>query len=856
MKAPKLFLKPLLFMFLLFGVLAVVTSFMFTTRLKREMTREYESKALALASSVAESDIESILQLDAGSVQARIAQYQDIAGVSYVVVTDDAGEVIAHTFTPQVPEFIQQLSNDTAKLLSGDEHLLRDVTFNDGPNLHVARPILSGLGGYVHIGMDSKVIEQNIRESVMEQQLLTLTLFGASTILAFLFFHNLSRPLGELADYARRVANKDFSDVPVIKSKDEVGQLATAMQSMAMHIAELVTNLEQRVKEKTSQLEEARDALKDTVEERTSELIRANTQLKIEIAERKVIGEALRKTEKKYRSIFENAVEGIYQTSPSGRFLSANPAMARILGYSSPEDLMGAIYDIGTQMYVDPKRRTTFLEHIQDNDEVISFVSKIRRKDGRIIWISENTRLIRDTDGSVLYYEGSVEDITLRKKAEDQLKRQAFHDSLTGLPNRALFLDHLHMAMARAKRRKHLFAVIYMDLDRFKVINDSLGHDTGDELLRNVARILETCARETDTVARFGGDEFAILLEEITAPRDAITIARRILDGVRQPFHIQGHEVFTSASMGIVLKTDGYERPEALLRDADTAMYRAKELGKSRFKVFNQKMHDQALMLMALETDLRRAVDLNEFEVVYQPIICLETREVCGFEALVRWRHPKHGMISPDQFIPLAEDTGLIYAIDSLVLRNACLQITEWQNRFGTMLSGPLTLNINVSGKHFGQSMLPGQVKRALEDSSMAPEHLNLEITESALMDNPSIAEDILKQLKNLGIHVCIDDFGTGYSSLSYLQRFPIDVVKVDRSFISDVEDNLDSQAIVRTVFSLGESLGLKIVAEGVETPKQLIFLESEGCRYVQGFLFYKPLSVEEATSLLVKASM
>jgi len=267
-------------------------------------------------------------------------------------------------------------------------------------------------------------------------------------------------------------------------------------------------------------------------------------------------------------------------------------------------------------------------------------------------------------------------------------------------------------------------------------------------------------------------------------------------------------------------------------------------------------MHDQALMLMALETDLRRAVDLNEFEVVYQPIICLETREVCGFEALVRWRHPKHGMISPDQFIPLAEDTGLIYAIDSLVLRNACLQIKEWQNRFGTMLSGPLTLNINVSGKHFGQSMLPGQVKRALEDSAMAPEHLNLEITESALMDNPSIAEDILKQLKNLGIHVCIDDFGTGYSSLSYLQRFPIDVVKVDRSFISDVEDNLDSQAIVRTVFSLGESLGLKIVAEGVETPKQLIFLESEGCRYVQGFLFYKPLSVEEATSLLVKAAM
>jgi diguanylate cyclase (GGDEF)-like protein len=500
---------------------------------------------------------------------------------------------------------------------------------------------------------------------------------------------------------------------------------------------------------------------------------------------------------------------------------------------------------------VDPERRKEFLRLTEERGEIKNFVSKVRKRDGRIIWIAENARKVVDEKGAVVCFEGSIEDITMRKKAEDQLKRQAFHDPLTGLPNRALFLDHLRMAMERSRRRKHMFAVLYMDLDRFKVVNDSLGHDAGDELLRGVARVLEQCGRSVDTIARFGGDEFAILQEEISAPKDAIAIARRILEGVRQPFNIGGNEVFTSASLGIVLKTDGYDRPEALLRDADTAMYRAKELGKSRFKVFNRKMHDQALQLMELETDLRRAVDLREFEVVYQPIVEVPTRRVCGFEALVRWRHPEHGIIAPSDFIGLAEDTGLIYAIDNMVLEEACAQVRRWQTMAGDGPGADLSVNINVSGKHFGQSMLAGQISRALEDSGLPAGSLNIEITESALMDNPSVAEEILQQLKELGIHICIDDFGTGYSSLSYLQRFPIDVVKVDRSFIIAVDEDQDSQAIVRTVFSLGESMGLKIVAEGVETAGQLGFLEREGCRFVQGYFFYKPMSVSQVDSLL-----
>jgi len=303
-------------------------------------------------------------------------------------------------------------------------------------------------------------------------------------------------------------------------------------------------------------------------------------------------------------------------------------------------------------------------------------------------------------------------------------------------------------------------------------------------------------------------------------------------------------------SLGIVLKTDGYDRPDALLRDADTAMYRAKELGKSRFKVFNRKMHDQALQLMELETDLRRAVDLREFEVFYQPIICLGARKVCGFEALVRWKHPEHGIIAPGDFISLAEDTGLIYSIDNLVLEEACTQVKKWQDMLGRGY-GDLTVNVNISGKHFGQSMLAGQVGRVLEETGLGADSLYIEITESALMDNPSVAGEMLQQLKDHGVRICIDDFGTGYSSLSYLQRFPIDVVKVDRSFINEVEHDQDSQAIVRTVFSLGESMGLKIVAEGVETSAQLEFLENEGCQFVQGYFFYKPLTAAEVDRIL-----
>ncbi|MDO9082849.1 MAG: diguanylate cyclase, partial [Humidesulfovibrio sp.] len=401
--------------------------------------------------------------------------------------------------------------------------------------------------------------------------------------------------------------------------------------------------------------EESRALLERMVAERTRDLSRTNTQLKIEVAERKVVGDAMRRAESKFRGIFENAVEGIYQMSPEGRYLSANPAMAHIFGYGSPDELIRVLSDLSP--YVEDSRREGFLATMEEIGQVRNFESQVRQRDGSVIWISENARKVVDSMGQSLCFEGFVSDITLRKKAEDRLMHQAVHDSLTGLPNRLLFMDHLRMAMERARRRPDFrFAVLYMDLDRFKVINDSLGHDIGDQLLRHVANVLTTCARSMDTVARFGGDEFAILLEDITAPRDAILFARRILEDISRPLDLDGREVMTSGSLGIVLRTERYERPEALLRDADTAMYHAKSMGKSRFKVFNRKMHTRALETLETEAALRRALDmaqeLDELVLLYQPILDIRSRRLAGFEVLLRWRHEDGRDIPPGEFIP------------------------------------------------------------------------------------------------------------------------------------------------------------------------------------------------------------
>ncbi|MFS8084005.1 MAG: putative bifunctional diguanylate cyclase/phosphodiesterase [Acidobacteriota bacterium] len=430
------------------------------------------------------------------------------------------------------------------------------------------------------------------------------------------------------------------------------------------------------------------------------------------------------------------------------------------------------------------------------------------------------------------------------QESKDHFRHAAFHDALTNLPNRALLAENLKFVMERAKQHEdYQFAVLFLDLDRFKNVNDSLGHSLGDQLLMAMARRLESCTRDVDMVARLGGDEFAILLDGIPNSREATNMARRIQETLQSPFNISGHEVFTSTSIGIAMSSTGYDHPETMLRDADTAMYRAKAQGKACYEVFDKGMHTHAVYVLQMENDLRRALDREELRVYYQPIVSLDNGQLAGFEALIRWQHPERGFINPADFIPLAEDTGLIVPLGLWILRKACQQLSKWQ--WQSPGNRSLFMSVNLSGKQVAQAGLVDQIRDILEETHVEAKHLKLEITESAVMDNAETAVQLLKRLKALGVQLSIDDFGTGYSSLGYLHRFPVNTLKIDRSFVGRIGEAAENIEIVRTIVSLAENMGMEVVAEGVETLSQLMQLRKLKCQYGQGYLFSRPVDAD-----------
>ncbi len=434
--------------------------------------------------------------------------------------------------------------------------------------------------------------------------------------------------------------------------------------------------------------------------------------------------------------------------------------------------------------------------------------------------------------------------------ANAQLLQMALHDGLTGLPNRAWFVERLEEALKLAKSNStYLFAVLFIDCDRFKVVNDSLGHLVGDQLLIAISYRLQALLDANDMLARLGGDEFALLLTSIKDIHSATTLAANILDALSHPFKLTRNEVFINASIGIALADYSYEKPEHLLRDADTAMYRAKALGRGRYHVFDPKMHAQALQLLEIETDLRRAVERREFVLHYQPIVCLSTGKIAGFEALVRWLHPQRGLISPGLFIPVAEETGLINPIGTLVLRQACHQLRLWQEQ--GIADNFLTISVNLSVRQFAREDLIEQIDAVLTETQLDPQNLKLEITESAIMDNSNSAAILLQELQKRRIQLSIDDFGTGYSSLSYLHRFPVDTLKIDRSFVQRLDENPDL-GLIPAILSIAETLGMSAIAEGIETSRQLAQLQHFNCQFGQGYFFSKPLDAAKATELIV----
>jgi diguanylate cyclase (GGDEF)-like protein/PAS domain S-box-containing protein len=550
-------------------------------------------------------------------------------------------------------------------------------------------------------------------------------------------------------------------------------------------------------------------------------------------------------------TLMNNVPDYIYFKDLQSRFTRINDYAAERFGISDPALAVGRTdFDFFTDEHAAKALRDE-QEIIRTGQPLVNVEEKETRPNGDVCWVSTTKLPLRDRKGNIVGTFGISRDISERKKAEEQLQRRAFYDPLTALPNRALFLDRLQHLFHRTRRAlgNQLFALLYLDLDRFKAINDSLGHQAGDELLIGTARRLERCLRPGDTLARLGGDEFTVLLDSVSSEADATSVAERIHEELAAPLVVRGYEMFTSVSVGIALSSAGYERPEDMLRDADTAMYRAKAGGRARHQVFGGDMHQRAVSSLRLETDLRRALQRGEIVPFYQPIVNLDDGAVVAFEALARWRHPSLGLLSPDLFIPVAEETGLVGAIGGWMLTEACRQAREWQRSDPRWAA--LGISVNVSGRQLSHGDVAADVKRALGTSGLDPACLTLELTESALMHNLAAGAGMIQRLHALSVGLHLDDFGTGYSSLAYLHSFPVDALKVDQSFVSRMDGPTEQSAIVKAIVSLAHNLGMEVIAEGVETVAQADALRALGCRRGQGFLFSRPLPADEAARLL-----
>ena len=553
----------------------------------------------------------------------------------------------------------------------------------------------------------------------------------------------------------------------------------------------------------------------------------------------------VRRSEERFQSLARNAFELVTVTDAKGIILYESPALERVLGYRADERLGHKGLD-----YIHPDDRSRTVDILTRALETPGVPMQMeirgRRVDGEWRWLEVwVTNLLADP--SVGGIVANQRDITERRAFQEQLTRQAYHDALTGLPNRALFQSRLEVALARAARRKRTIAVLFVDLDRFKIINDSLGHDTGDDLLVAVAQRLQESVRDEDTVARLSGDEFTVLLEEVEDEVEAAQVAQRIIDDIRQAIDLEGHQVFVGASVGIALSHNGEDRAEDLLRDADLAMYRAKERGRSRYEIFEVTMGARARLRLDLESELRRALENDELVLHFQPEVSLRSGRIVGAEALVRWEHPTRGLLMPDEFIPMAEESGLIIPVGRHVMQKACTQAAEWQDRFG--IGAPTRVSVNVSGRQL--PTLVRDVARVLGRSGLDPRTLVLEITESVVMDDTEAAILTFEALRHMGVALAIDDFGTGYSSLSWLKHFPISTLKLDKSFVQGLGVDPADRAIAQSVLTMAECLDVTVTAEGIETAGQAAELVSLGCISGQGYYYARPQPADEIDRLL-----
>ncbi len=600
-----------------------------------------------------------------------------------------------------------------------------------------------------------------------------------------------------------------------------------------------------------TQIHQLNDELEIKIQERTAQLKAANQELEKEIVERRQVSQLLKESEERLHNILNSLEEVVWSVDRATRQLKFfNLAAHKVYGRPATKLLENP--ELRLQV-VHPEDRPRVKEQFDRLEEQnsIDVEYRILQPGGKVRWLWERSKLVQD-DNQLVRLDGIICDITERKIFEQKLSYEARHDALTGLSNRVFFMEKVEQVLQKIKHDKnYLFAVLFIDLDRFKIVNDSLGHILGDQLLIGVANLIKQSLRPQDTVARLGGDEFTILVKKVTHIEDVTIIANRILKKLMSPFNLEGHQVFTGASIGIVFGNSRYQNSTEILRDADIAMYRAKAEGKGRYEVFDREMYAQALELLQLENDLRHGIENREFILHYQPIISTKTGNIRGFEALVRWQHPQKGLVFPDKFIHLAEETGLIIPLGEWVLIEACKQLHQWQVKYPN--AAELKMSVNLASQQMIEPDFIVKLVEILKKAKISPNSLNLEITETTLMDYGEKTIEILNQIRDKKIQLSIDDFGTGYSSLRYLHQFPINHLKIDRSFINGITIKRQNFEIVRTIVTLAHTLGIHVVAEGVETMEHIKILQSLNCKFSQGYFFSRPVDSKSAELLLNK---